>query len=128
MEKLKFNKNIYVGINFNDLAIPKEALYSRDKDKEIRFRKEDSPLSFNDLSSVEQETLVHWCYELEPIKSFNDKRTSYGLKHIYERTTGNYVGNGAFKGAMLLVGFKVKNLDSLNWIFNVSERYIQANF
>lgn len=128
MEELSFDGNIYNGYNLNELKVPSEAIYSREKNAVVRFREEDSPLSFNDLSIEEQESLLFWCMALESIKSFNNKRTSYGLKHTYENSTGNYVGNGAFKGAMLLAGFKVKNLDSLNWVFNVSEGYIKRNF
>ena len=38
---------------------------------------------------------------LKPTKTFNDRRTSYGLKHLFEDTGGFYIGNGAFKGAMI---------------------------
>lgn len=128
MEELSFDGNVYNGYKLNELNIPSAALYSREINAAERFREEDSPLSFNDLSIKEQESLMSWCTAIDSIKPFNNKRNSYGLKHTYERKTGNYVGNGAFKGAMLLAGFEVKNLNSLNWVFNVSEGYIKRNF
>ena len=32
-----------------------------------------------------------------------------------------YLMNGQFKGAMLLSGFKAKDAEDLNWVFNISE-------
>lgn len=79
------------------------------------------PEAFDYLTPGEQGRLTDWIKaNLETRKTFNDKHTSYGLKHIYASNGGVYVGNGAFKGAMLKCGFKVKNTTELNWIFNVS--------
>ena len=47
---------------------------------------------------------------------------SYGLKQILEQDTGIYLTNGQFKGAMILSRFTSKNIDELNWYFNISKR------
>ena len=87
----------------------------------------DLPTEFDSLNQEEQESLVEWCHLLDKIQSFNKKHSSYGLKHLFERSSGGfYVSNGAFKGAMLKVGFK-KTLGNppKNWYFNVAERSIK---
>ncbi|MEK4148958.1 hypothetical protein NST02_18005 [Robertmurraya sp. FSL W8-0741] len=84
------------------------------------------PEAFDYLTPGEQQQLIKWIESnFEPIKSFNERRTSYGLKHIFESNGGFYIGNGAFKGAMLKCGYKVKDKTALNWIFNVSEKSIK---
>lgn len=84
------------------------------------------PEAFDYLTPDEQDHLIDWIKSnLEAIKTFNERRTSYGLKHLFESTGGFYISNGAFKGAMLRCGFKVKNTFALNWTFNVSEKSIK---
>lgn len=81
------------------------------------------PEAFDYLTPGEQKHLTDWIKEnLQPIKTFNLRHTSYGLKHVFERNGGFYIGNGAFKGAMLKCGFRVKDRSALNWVFNVSEK------
>ncbi|WP_010271415.1 hypothetical protein [Paenibacillus senegalensis] len=81
------------------------------------------PEAFDYLTPGEQDRLTNWIKEnLTFRESFNNKHTSYGLKHVFERNGGCYVGNGAFKGAMLKCGFKVQDTSELNWVFNVSEK------
>lgn len=55
------------------------------------------------------------------IKSLNYKHSSYGLKHIAERTIGRYVSNGELIAAMILQGYNYKPYGKINAIFNVSE-------
>lgn len=76
------------------------------------------------MKPQDKQRLLDWCNKLDKIQSFNRSRTSYGLKHIYEKT-GGYVTNGEFKGAMLAAGFKVREIRALNWCFNVSEKSIK---
>lgn len=88
------------------------------------------PEAFDYLTPGEQKRLTDWISKnLGPAKTFNDRHTSYGLKHVFESNGGCYVGNGAFKGAMLKCGFKVKDKAALNWVFNISEKSeaFQAN-
>lgn len=79
----------------------------------------DDPSLFNELPEEEKQRLLNWISEnLHPIKSFNDRHTSYGLKHKLPF----YVYNGIFKGAMLAAGYKVKNKFDRNWVFNISQK------
>ncbi len=69
----------------------------------------------------------------DPIKSINQKHTSYGLKHLAERRAKklsenevNYITNGALILAMVDAGFRfVRDGDSPNVCFNVSERALK---
>lgn len=82
----------------------------------------DRPVEFLNLDSNVQSLVLTWCKNFFiPTKSFNDKHTSYSLKHILQDYDGTYLTNGQFKGAMILSDFKVKNIEDLNWIFNIAE-------
>lgn len=79
----------------------------------------DYPENFDKMTPENQQLLIDWINRnLRPIKSFNPKRTSYGMKQRY----ASYCDNGEFKGAMLKAGYRVKDKDALNWVFNVSEK------
>ena len=83
----------------------------------------DRPSQFLNLDSDVQSLVLKWCKEhFIPTKSFNDKHTSYDLKHILQNQNGTYLTNGQFKGAMILSGFRVKSVEDLNWHFNISEQ------
>lgn len=85
--------------------------------------KGDLPCDFDNLTEDEQSQLLEWITNnLIYIHTTNTRYTSYSLKHIYERQTGNYVTNGQFKGAMLKAGFIPQSERTLNWCFNVSQR------
>lgn len=60
-----------------------------------------------------------------PAKRYYRYATSYGLKHSVEGRdqVDVYCPNDLFKGCMLLAGFKVRNLDELNWEFKVKPRH-----
>lgn len=71
-----------------------------------------------------------------PIKSFNNRHTSYGLKHLAERRARrlsahdekrvDYITNGALILAMIDAGFDFKrDGDSPNVFFNVSEKELK---
>lgn len=80
------------------------------------------PSAFDELSVERQRFLLDWIEKnLLPIKSFNAKHTSYGLKQWISEDN-EYFTNGEFKGAMLKAGYKVQDKTALNWIFNVSEK------
>lgn len=80
----------------------------------------DFPERFYELPQARKEFLLNWIDDnLNPIQSFNDKHTSYGLKHLIRN---EYFTNGEFKGAMLESGYKVKDKAAQNWIFNISEK------
>jgi hypothetical protein len=61
------------------------------------------------------------------IKTINDRHTSYSLKHIYERVTGEYITNGQFIVAMLLAGFTAQ-MEGFNPHFAVSERSVSKTW
>ena len=50
---------------------------------------------------------------------FNQKQSSYGLKHKLERKLGRYVHNGELIAAMVLCGYSYKIIDGLNCVFNM---------
>lgn len=102
-----------------------------------------NPNNFELLSPNKQKILMDYIQTcIIPIKTFNSRWTSYQLKHciqnqydccrggsrsnIYEHYYGedwnDYFTNGEFKGAMLKMGYKVKDRTELNWVFNVSEK------
>lgn len=76
------------------------------------------------LTNEEHSILINWIQNnLLPRKTFNDVKTSYGLKHIFEFSeNGFYVDNDCFKSAMIECGFKVKDESELNWVFNISQK------
>lgn len=87
----------------------------------------DHPSAFDQLSLEAQQHLLDWIESgLIPKQGFNERHTSYGLKHMYESQTrdgqDHYVTNGEFKGAMLKLGFKVKDEAAKNWVFNISQK------
>jgi hypothetical protein len=104
------------------IAERKRRLISEKRDSENMNANE--PNEFEKLSEEEKLTVASWIATyLDPIKSFNEKHRSYGMKHLFERSEeGFYISNGAFKGAMVDCGFKVKDKTALNWVFNVSEK------
>lgn len=61
------------------------------------------------------------------IKTINHRHSSYGLKHIYERVTGEYTTNGQFITAMLLAGFTAQ-MEGFNPYFAVSERSVSETW
>ncbi|HDT7011339.1 TPA: hypothetical protein QE972_002133 [Staphylococcus aureus] len=78
------------------------------------------------MTMKELETVLMWCKQLEPIKSFNENYSSYNLKHKFEREPyGFYISNSNMKEAMALAGFKPKSADDLNWFYPISERSIK---
>ncbi|OHQ95069.1 hypothetical protein HMPREF2663_03680 [Staphylococcus sp. HMSC077D08] len=92
------------------------------------------PEHFYELDKAKKNALMEFCNSLDKIESFNIRRSSYGLKHLFEskyRETlqdtfeSSYVTNGQFKGAMIKAGFNVKDKNKTNWHFNVSEKSIK---
>lgn len=69
--------------------------------------------------SVEQiQKTCEWIKtNLEPQKTVNYRRTSYGLKHIVEKTTG-YISNGQFIVAALICGYTMGRKP--DWGYNPS--------
>lgn len=81
----------------------------------------DYPAEYINLPEERKANLRNWIKEnLKPIKNINSNYSSYGLKYLYEKDTGEYVSNDEFKGGMLEAGFIPDNVKNLNWYFNIS--------
>ena len=75
----------------------------------------DDPAHFLQLREAERTELLDWIERrMLPRKYMNYRHTSYGLKHIYQHESGNYVSNGQFKGAMITAGFVPDDAEALN--------------
>lgn len=79
---------------------------------------------YEKLSEKEKELLTKWIRAyMVPIKTFNHRHTSYGLKHIYSANNqDHYITNGAFKGVMFRCGHIPEDIHDLNWYFAISEK------
>lgn len=55
-------------------------------------------------------------------KTPNYDKTSYSLKHIFEKDTGLYLTNNEFKDAMMLCDYNPVNPNSLNWNYCISKK------
>ena len=108
---------------YKNLPIPKRVEFYGDGDARECFEENDSPLLFYELTNEQQKSVVDWCKQFKQVKGYHYGVTSYGMKHDFERSRGGfYMTNGAFKGAMVVAGFKVANEKNLNWHFNISKR------
>lgn len=113
--------------------IKKDPLYLFIKDRESVIRnklpplyfsgEDDNPASFLNLSPQEKTTLVAWVLNtLVKGKSINTEITSYGIKHLFDKSlNGFYIKNGVMKGAMLIADFKVSDMQQQNWCFNIRQ-------
>lgn len=113
--------------------IKKDPLYLFIKDRESVIRnklpplyfsgEDDNPASFLNLSPQEKTTLVAWVLNtLVKGKSINTDITSYGIKHLFDKSlNGFYIKNGVMKGAMLIADFKVSDMQQQNWCFNIRQ-------
>ena len=126
-------KNNYIDKRKSLINWIKDRQYLLERDFPVvshKFEETNTPKLFNELSVDEQVVLVNWVLTtLKPIKTFSSQRSSYEIKHIFERTPlGFYVLNGAMKGAMLVAGYQIKNEKEINWTFNISERSISRAY
>ena len=78
------------------------------------------------LNSTEAfQKAVEWVSRINKAKSFNQKRSSYGLKHLAEKHIG-YITNGVFIAAAIHSGFDHKiQKNNPNVYFNMSESSIK---
>ena len=83
----------------------------------------DHPARFEELQAKKQLALLAWiARHFEPSRQTYWHRSSYGLKHDFQRDTGIYVYNGAFKGAMLKSGIVPADEKEQNWHFKMKEK------
>lgn len=74
----------------------------------------------------EMQSAVDWLEKNSRRDSVNPEFTSYGLKHIAEKTTeGGYISNGAFIAAAYFLGFKVMHdRGTPNAAINISSKSV----
>jgi hypothetical protein len=72
----------------------------------------------------ELDACVQWLEPMEKIKSFNDYRNSYAIKHIVEQASGMYIPNGIAIVAAIHCGFKYERIRT-NARFNIGERKVK---
>lgn len=84
---------------------------------EYRRSPGNQPSYYAVLSEVEQDALQEWISLVFRAAKTSPGDESYAIKHDYEAATGLYVGNGAFKGAMLVAGYQPVDWTELNWTF-----------
>lgn len=95
------------------------SLHFKERDKNNTGKND--PNEFLKLSPEDQERLLNWIsLNTTRRNQYNYAFNSYSLKHLLPNNL--YVNNGAFKGAMLVAGYRVLDKDKLNWIFNVYVR------
>lgn len=110
----------------NDFGI---GLYSghRRKPREERMRilAEDRQRLRDSLDDVEW--TAEWLRSnVEPIKTINRRRSSYGLKHIAEKhSPRGYLTNGVFIAAAMVAEYPFRITDSPNPQFGMSEKSIK---
>lgn len=73
------------------------------------------------FSEAEQHQVLSWIRNhIIPRRTANYFRTSYGLKHDFERDGGFYMTNNQFKDAMNQAGFKPVDETELNWTYRIN--------
>lgn len=111
----------------NDFGI---GLYSghtrKSRDERMRVLSADREKLRQSVADVEW-TAGWLTSNIEPIKTINRRRSSYGLKHVAEKQSPNkYLTNGVFIAAAMVAGYPCKiSWDSPNPQFGMSERSIK---
>ena len=106
-------------------------MYSKEKLESYHYLGEketdnESPALFLKMTPERQKELLGLIAKyLTPIKSFNTKHTSYGLKHRFEKfmKLDKYISNAEMKGAMIISGYKIKDDRDQNHIYNISNKF-----
>jgi hypothetical protein len=83
----------------------------------------DDPEAFAALPAVDRIHLLWWIRDVLERGRGEGRANSYGLKHIYQRTTGVYVTNGVFKGAMRAAGYAPVDPGEQNWCFRYRAKW-----
>ena len=86
---------------------------------DVRLLEVNQPSSYERLTDEQKQIVQTWIKrELVPASREGDF-SSYNLKHIFECLQGSrFVNNGAFKGAMLVAGYRPVEPTELNWRFH----------
>ena len=87
------------------------------------FDKQRNIFDVDKMNDIRWQILMDWITQvISPIKSVNNRYSSYGLKHIFQDDTRIYVTNVEFKVAMLKSGYSPYDEKELNWRFHISKR------
>ena len=85
--------------------------------------KESQQQLFDNTEEIDH--VVNLLQGVEKIKTFNERHSSYSLKHWAEKTTPKqYISNGSFIVGAILAGFNLK-IDQPNAYFNISEKSLK---
>ncbi len=78
----------------------------------------------------EVELALKWLSFAGKRKTLNTRNSSYGLKSLCERATGDgYLSNGAFICAALIAGFDFEVIEGgPNCYFNISQRFVSGQW
>ena len=115
MKKVPNLTDFGIGLFEQDRKLP-------DNEQKKKFKEEQKALLEN---TEEFERVCEWLYTVNKIKTINKNHTSYGLKHLAEKTIG-YSTNGTFIAAAIYSGFDIKiEKDSPNPMFNMSEKSLK---
>ncbi len=91
-------------------------------------RQKDHPHAYDTLSQEEREALQYWIERaIQPALKADERHSSYGLKHEYERETTLYVSHAQFKGAMLVAGYLPTEHGEQNWHFKIKPTYAEKS-
>ncbi len=83
-------------------------------------RQKDHPHAYEVLSQEEREALQYWIERaIQTAPKADERHSSYGLKHEYERETKLYVSHAQFKGAMLVAGYLPTEKGEQSWHFKI---------
>ena len=92
-------------------------------------RHKDHPHEYDTLSQEEKDTLQYWIERaIQPAPKADERHSSYGLKHDYERETKLYVSHAQFKGAMLIAGYLPTAKGEQSWHFKIQPTYDERRF
>lgn len=81
---------------------------------------------FKQKDAEYQQKVIEWAENrLVKMKAKNGFVTSYGLKHICEKTIGQYVSNDYMKAALILCGFTSYDKNKLNQCYNITKRSVK---
>lgn len=92
-------------------------------------RQKDHPRAYDTLSQEGREALQDWIERaIQPAPKADERHSSYGLKHEYERETTVFVSHAQFKGAMLMAGYLPTEKGEQNWHFKIKPTYDEKSF
>src|SRR5689334_9235377 len=92
-------------------------------------RQKDHPRAYDALSQEGREALQYWIERaIQPALKADERHSSYGLKHEYERETKLFVSHAQFKGAMLIAGYLPTAKGEQNWHFKIKPTYDEKSY